>query len=200
MDELSNYFLKENPLSSFEEWHEAASKVEPNADAMVVSTYDETNKRPSSRFILYKGTKDQKIIFYTNYASPKSKELGENPEIALAFYWHNLGRQVRIHGRVTKLNSTDSASYFHSRDRDSQIASFISTQSSPISDKKSLLEKLDAAKKQFEGKEIPMPEQWGGYLVEPYEYEFFLYGPNRLNDRFLYQNKNNKWEVTRLSP
>lgn len=200
MDELLTYSLNPNPLTTFIEWHAAASKVEQNADAMAVSTYDEEKKRPNTRYLLYKGIQDNKIIFYTNYTSPKSKELDHNPEVALVFYWHQSGKQVRIHGKVTKMNASDSANYFHSRDRDSQIASYISSQSSPVKDKKGLIEKFNAAKKEFEGSEIPLPAQWGGFLVEPYEYEFFLYGENRLNDRFLYQLKDNSWEIGRLQP
>lgn len=200
MDELLTYSLKESPLETFMDWYEAASKVEQNAEAMAVSTYDELKKRPNSRFLLYKGVQDKKIVFYTNYMSPKSKELDQNPEIALVFYWHESKKQVRIHGKVKKMSAEVSAQYFKSRDRDSQLASYVSSQSSPIEDKKSLIKKFDDAKIKFEGMDVPCPPLWGGFLVDPYEYEFFLYGANRLNDRFLYEYKNNLWEVSRLQP
>ena len=200
MDELQEFELNKNPLITFQDWYQLALTKEQNAEAMAVATYDEVKKRPSSRILLFKGIQDQKIVFYTNYLSPKSTELALNPEIALTFYWHELGRQVRIHGKVTKMSREKSAHYFHSRDRESQIASYISTQSSPIQDKKSLLDKFNLAKKTFEGIEVPLPEQWGGFLVNPYEYEFFLYGENRLNDRFFYSYENNLWKVTRLQP
>ena len=200
MDNLLNYSLEENPLKAFLHWYEAAKKVEQNAEAMSVSTYDSEKKRPSSRYILFKGIKDQKLVFYTNYISPKSKELDNNPEIALAFYWHITKKQVRIHGKVTKMSKEDSASYFKSRDRDSQIASYLSSQSSEIEDKASLLLKFKQVDEQFLGQEIPLPAHWGGYLVEPYEYEFFLYGDHRLNDRFLYEYQKPNWKITRLQP
>ncbi|MBC7538883.1 MAG: pyridoxamine 5'-phosphate oxidase [Bacteriovorax sp.] len=200
MDELLNYSLKENALTSFVEWFEKAETVEQNAFAMAVSTYDHEKNRPNTRYLLYKGISDNKIVFYTNYLSPKAKDLSDNPEIALAFYWHVSKKQVRIHGRVSKMSHEDSTSYFHSRDRESQIASYLSHQSEPISDKAALLLKYNETVEKFEGKPIPLPENWGGFLVEPYEYEFFLYGDNRLNDRFLYQLKNQKWEVSRLQP
>lgn len=200
MDDLTSYSLLENPLETFINWQAEAAKIEQNAEAMAVSTYDEELKRPNTRFLLYKGTQNGKIVFYTNYISQKSKELETNPEIALVFYWPLSFKQVRIHGRVSKMSAEDSKRYFHSRDRDSQIASSISSQSSPIEDKKSLVDKFQAAQKKFEGKEIPMPEHWGGFLVDPYEFEFFLYGDNRLNDRFLYTNKNSVWTITRLQP
>ena len=200
MDDLVNYSLKDNPLVSFEDWFNEASLVEQNAQAMAVSTYDHELNRPSTRYLLYKGISDHKILFYTNYLSPKARELGDNPEIALAFYWHVSKKQVRIHGRVFKMNREDSEKYFHSRDRESQIASYLSHQSEKIEDKKALLLKYEATKELFAGKPIPLPDYWGGFLVEPYEYEFFVYGENRLNDRFLYQLKNQKWEVSRLQP
>lgn len=200
MDNFLNYSLNENPLTTFLAWYEEAAKIEQNAQAMAVSTIDQAKLRPNTRYLLFKGVEDQKIVFYSNYSSAKGKELDLNPEITLAFYWHESKKQVRIHGRVTKMNHADSVAYFHSRDRDSQIASAISSQSSPVADKKSLTDKFNAAKAKYEGQEIPMPDHWGGYLVEPYEYEFFLYGENRLNDRFQYIQKNNKWEITRLEP
>ena len=200
MDDLLNYSLKQDPLISFQDWYEAAMLVEQNAQAMAVSTYDQELNRPSSRYLLFKGVKDTKIIFYTNYLSPKGIELNDNPEIALTFYWHVSKKQVRIHGKVTKMSREESTIYFQSRDRDSQIASYLSKQSKVIEDKQALLLKFNKTRDLFAGKPIPLPEMWGGYLVEPYEYEFFLYGENRLNDRFLYKINNKKWEVSRLQP
>ena len=200
MDNLLDYNLKLDPLISFLDWHKGAFGVEQNADAMAVSTYDQVKNRPNTRYLLFKGVVDKKIIFYTNYLSPKAKELNENPEVALVFYWHSSQKQVRIHGKVSKMSMSDSESYFHSRDRESQLASSLSAQSTEIADKAALLIKLEETRQKFEGKTIPLPEHWGGFLVDPYEYEFFLYGENRLNDRFLYQLKNKKWEVSRLQP
>lgn len=200
MDNLLNYSLGNDPVTSFKEWFDAASLVEQNAPAMSVATYDHEHNRPMARVLLYKGMQNDCLTFYTNYLSHKSKDLDHNPEVCLNFYWHVSGRQVRIQGKVSKMSHADSEKYFHSRDRDSQIASYISTQSSTIADKQALMDKFEQTKKDFEGKQIPCPEHWGGYLVKPYEFEFFLYGANRINDRFLYQLKNNKWEVTRLQP
>lgn len=200
MDNLDAYFLSINPISSFLNWYEDALKIEQNAQAMSVATCDFANKRPTSRVLLFKGLMGDKIIFYTNYLSSKSKDLEHNPEVSLNFYWHVSGRQVRIQGRVEKMSADDSAKYFYSRDRDSQLASYISTQSAPIEDKIALDLKFKNAKEKFANIDIPMPAQWGGYLVDAYEFEFFIYGANRLNDRFLYERNNNKWEVTRLQP
>jgi pyridoxamine 5'-phosphate oxidase len=200
MDNLLNYSLTNNPITSFLDWYEKALMVEQNASAMSVASYDHDKNRPNSRYLLYKGMSENKIIFYTNYLSPKAHELNENPEVSLAFYWHTSEKQVRIHGKVIKMSRENSEKYFHSRDRESQIASYLSHQSEVIEDKAALLLKYKATNEMFEGKPIPLPENWGGFLVEPYEFEFFLYGESRLNDRFQYLLKNQKWEVHRLQP
>jgi pyridoxamine 5'-phosphate oxidase len=200
MDNLIEYELLDNPLESFVNWHSLAMSRELNADAMSVATYDADKKRPTSRYLLYKGIREQKIVFYTNYFSPKSHDIESNPEVALTFYWHNSKKQVRIQGRAERMSSSDSKKYFHSRDRESQIASYISHQSAFVEDKKALIEKFDAIKTKYANAEIPYPKNWGGYLVTPYEFEFFLYGEFRLNDRFLYTTSASGWSVKRLQP
>ncbi len=121
-------------------------------------------------------------------------------EASLLFYWHKSGKQVKVQGRVEKMDRESSRQYFHSRDRQSQLASYMSHQSAEVKDKAALIEKLNQVTKEFDGKEIPLPDHWGGYIFTPYEFEFFLYGEFRLNDRFLYQLNNGKWSVSRLQP
>ena len=201
MDDLLKYFLNNNAIASFTNWYEEATKVEQNAEAMTLSTIDTQKSRPDSRTVLFKGINNAgQLTFYTNYLSTKARELEKNNEASLLFYWHVSKRQVRIHGKVTKMNESDSKKYFQSRDRQSQLASFISEQSSPISNKEALLKKLEQASQEFLGKEIPYPANWGGFLFEPYEFEFFVYGDYRINDRFLYTKQNNDWTIVRLQP
>lgn len=202
MDNLLNYSLESNPLESFKKWYSSAQTCEQNPEAMSLATYDSVKNRPSIRTVLFKGFDEQnRLTFYTNYLSPKSMELENNPEACLVFYWHLSKKQVRIHGRVKKMAESASQKYFHSRDRESQLASYISHQSSPIENKDKLLEKLNLAKEQFKNKEIPLPAHWGGFVFEAYEFEFFLYGEHRLNDRFLYTiNNQQTWNITRLQP
>ena len=200
MDNLIKYSLTDNPLDSFMSWYSDAKKVEQNAEAMTLSTIDLKHNRPDARTVLFKGIKDGCCTFYTNYLSNKARELAGNNEACLLFYWHASKRQVRIQGQVRKMTEADSKSYFHSRDRQSQLASMISEQSSPIADKDALMTKLTEATKKYDGVEIPYPENWGGYLFEPYEFEFFVYGDYRINDRFLFKKQNNNWSVTRLQP
>ena len=201
MDDLINYSINKDPVDSFLKWFESALRVEQNAEAMTLSTIDSKLNRPDSRTVLYKGTKSGNLAFYTNYLSNKARELEVNNEASLLFYWHVSRKQVRIQGKVKKMSFEDSSEYFNSRDRQSQLASLISQQSSPIADKTALLAKLEEAKKKYEGAPIPCPPNWGGFLFEPYEFEFFIYGEYRINDRFLYKKEENgKWGITRLQP
>lgn len=201
LNELKDYNLGADPVKNFLNWYDEAIKVEDNADAMTLSTIDVELNRPFSRTVLYKGIKDNKIIFYTNYLSKKAQQMDQNNEVSLLFYWHKSIRQVRIQGKITKTSDEDSRKYFASRDRESQLASYISQQSAPIESKQQLLNNLEAAKTKFENSEVEKPIHWGGYLIEPYEFEFFIYGKYRLNDRFLYiLNNEGSWEISRLQP
>ncbi len=200
MDNLTNYHLNKDPVVSFLSWYEDAKKVEQNPEAMTLSTVDGLKGRPDSRTVLFKGMNADKFTFYTNYNSTKAQELAANNEACLLFYWHVSKRQVRVQGRVQKMSEADSRKYFASRDRVSQLASYISEQSSPIADKDALLKKLEEARMKFDGKEIPLPQTWGGFLFEPYEFEFFVYGDYRINDRFLYKLNDTNWSITRLQP
>lgn len=200
MENLSDYDLTSGPLDSFISWYEQAKKVEQNPEAMTLSTIDSKLSRPDSRTVLFKGLKSGNLTFYTNYTSTKSRELESNSEAAILFYWHVSKRQVRIQGKVTKMSPEDSKNYFRSRDRQSQLASYISEQSSPIEDKAALMKKLEDASNKFDGGEIPFPVNWGGFLFEPYEFEFFVYGDYRINDRFLFQKNGQGWNTTRLQP
>ena len=191
MDDLNKYSLSIEPLESFINWYEAAKAIEQNPEAMTLSTIDLKNNRPDSRTVLFKGLKEGCCTFYTNYLSNKGRELEQNNEACLLFYWHASGKQVRIQGRVRKMTKLDSKTYFHSRDRQSQLASLVSEQSSPI---------LADATNKYNGLEIPYPDNWGGFLLEPYEFEFFVYGDYRINDRFLFKKQNSNWSVTRLQP
>jgi len=201
LNELKDYNLGIDPIKNFLNWYAEAINVEDNADAMTLSTIELPANRPFSRTVLYKGMKEGKIIFYSNYLSQKAQQIEHNNEVSLLFYWHKSIRQVRIQGRVTKMSEAESKVYFASRDRESQLASYISKQSSPVASKSELLKNLEAAKLKFENKEVEKPIHWGGYLIEPYEFEFFIYGKYRLNDRFLYiLNNEGKWDISRLQP
>lgn len=200
MDNLNDYFLTSKPIESFSKWFLEAKKIEQNPEAMTLATVSKDEKRAEARTLLFKGFKGEALVFYTNYLSQKGRELEINKNACLLFYWYLSKRQVKIQGSVEKMSDLDSDLYFKSRDRESQIASFVSEQSAPISDKKTLLEKVDKANIFFQGKDIPRPKNWGGYIFTPYEFEFFVYGEHRINDRFFYKKSDNDWVVTRLQP
>lgn len=200
MSDYINYSLSADPLASLKNWYEDAKKVEDNPEAMTLSTLFAESKRPDARTVLLKGISAQALSFYTNYESKKGQELEKNNEACILFYWHKSKRQVRLQGKVVKMTQEESRSYFNSRDRESQLASYMSEQSHPIEDKNALIKKLEETKKRFEGQEIPLPKSWGGYFFTPYEFEFFVYGDYRINDRFLYELIDSQWKITRLQP
>lgn len=199
MDKISQFGLSNNPIESFKDWYQQAAKVEQNAEAMTVASVD-SEGRPDARVLLYKGFVEDGIAFYSNYKSIKAQEWQQNAEACLVFYWHVSKKQVRLRGKVKLMSRENSIKYFQSRDRESQLASYISEQSAPIEDKAELLRKLHLAKEKFDSSPIPTPEHWGGYIFIPDEVEFFLYGEHRLNDRFLYKLSAGQWTVCRLQP
>ena len=156
--------------------------------------------RDSARTVLYKGLQNNHLIFYTSYKGTKATQLESNPLVAGVFYWHELGKQIRFKGSVSKLSSEHNNTYFQSRAIDSQLAALISEQSSPISGREELLKKFREAQDLYKDKKIPSPENWGGYAIDIHEFEFFLHSDNRLNDRFLFVKAETSWNISRLQP
>lgn len=200
MENLNRFDITQNPVETFLNWFNKAKELDSYPDAFALATSDNEGN-VSVRYLLYKGVIDNQLVFYTNYNSSKSKQLDVNPKASMAFFWRNLGRQVRVTGSVKKMSRELSMKYFSGRDRESQIASYISSQSEVISDKETLLRIHAEKSKELEGKDVPYPENWGGYLVDPKEIEFFIYGEHRLNDRILFKNNSNEdWQIERLQP
>ncbi|MDZ7690635.1 MAG: pyridoxamine 5'-phosphate oxidase [Balneolaceae bacterium] len=200
-DGISEESVQDSPISQFGVWFEEALESDlTDANAMTLATATADGK-PSSRIVLLKGFDDDGFRFYTNYASRKGKELEENPHAALCFYWPALERQVRIEGKVSKLSREQSAKYFQSRPRDSQIGAWASNQSSELVSREQLETKFEEFSQKFEGKDVPLPDFWGGYRLNPHKIEFWQGRTGRLHDRIVYQ-KNNKgnWSIRRLSP
>lgn len=197
-DSLENFNLQDCPFKTFESWYEKSKVSEPNVDAMSVATVDASGV-PRNRFLLFKGILDSQFVFYTNYLSHKAKDLESNPRVSLNFFWPSTKYQIRVTGIAKKCPRKLSEDYFASRDRESQLASAMSKQSSPIASRSELIARMEELKKQFP-EEIPCPENWGGYFVEPVEFEFFIYGAFRLNDRFLFVKNESNWELQRLQP
>ncbi len=191
--------LTEHPMELFRQWmNEAIQNKVEEPTAMTLSTC--TDNEPDSRIVLLKGLAENGFIFYTNYNSKKGKQLQQNPQAALNFFWPPLERQVRVKGVISKLNKEESEAYFQSRPRDSQLGAWASPQSTEIGSRKELEDEYTRLSEQFKDEEIKMPEHWGGYLVSPTEIEFWQGRPNRLHDRFRYFLIDDKWQIKRLAP
>lgn len=201
-EQLLESNISDNPMELFQKWF---YEVDTNFDveetnAMTISTIG-LDGYPKSRVVLLKRYTYEGFIFYTNYHSEKGKAIEQNPNVCLSFFWHNAERQIIIKGKAEKIAENLSDGYFESRPRGSQLGSMISNQSEVIKDRDYLETKLSNAEKEFEGKEIPRPVFWGGYIVKPIEIEFWQGRPNRLHDRIRYKlQEDYNWKIDRLSP
>jgi pyridoxamine 5'-phosphate oxidase len=196
--------LNANPIAQFQSWFEdaktALKKKFLDVNAMTLATADK-NGKPSARIVLLKGLDERGFIFYTNYKSRKGRELSQNPNAALTFFWAELERQVCVAGKIKKLSRAESEKYFQSRPRASQIAAWASGQSSVLKNREALEIKWSELEKKFPGEKIPLPPNWGGLVLRPERIEFWQGRPSRLHDRFQYsRQKNNSWKLERLAP
>jgi len=160
---------------------ERAGVAEPNA--MVIGTVDAAG-RPVTRTVLCKNVDESGITFYTNYDSAKGADLAAVPYDSATFPWFRLGRQVHVRGPVTKVPHEQTADYWSKRPRGSQLGAWASHQSKPIASRAALLEQLAEVRQQFADRdEVPVPQNWGGYLIAPEVVEFWQGRENRLHNR-----------------
>jgi pyridoxamine 5'-phosphate oxidase len=174
----------------------AAQLPEPNAMTLATATPD---GKPSARIVLLKGFDQRGFVFYTNYESRKGQQLMSNPYAALIFYWSELERQVRIEGRVAQVTAQESDEYFFSRPRGSRLGAWTSPQSQVIAGRETLDERLREYEAQFVD-DVPRPQHWGGFRVEPEVIEFWQGRPSRLHDRLRYRRDDERWVIERLAP
>ena len=197
---LSEPDVTADPIDQFQHWFEEALEAdlhEPNAMTLATATPD---GKPSARIVLLKGFDERGFVFYTNYGGRKARELEQNPNCSLTFYWGELERQVRIEGRAARVTGEESDTYFASRPRGSQLGAWASEQSRPVENRTELEERLKELEEEYEGREIPRPPFWGGYRVEPQRMEFWQGRENRLHDRLLYTRSGGAWKTERLQP
>lgn len=198
---LSRADLKTDPVSQFTDWFEQARKTDiPDPTAMILATVG-PNGQPSQRTVLLKYYDETGFVFFTNYESRKAEEMKTNSRVSLLFVWLDLERQVQINGIASKISHAESAKYFMSRPKESQMAAWVSSQSHKLSSRQILMQKFQEMRTKIGEGKVPLPSFWGGYKVAPLEVEFWQGRKNRLHDRFLYtKNDNDNWELDRLAP
>ena len=198
---LSEADVNPNAIAQFEVWFQQAldaDLIEPNAMTIATATPE---GKPTARIVLLKGVSDRGFVFYTNYESQKGQQLIANPYAALVFLWQKLERQVRIEGKVAKLTAEESAAYFHSRPKASQLGAWASNQSRVIPNRQVLEQRLSQLQEEYSNNSVPLPEHWGGFRVVPNRIEFWQGRPSRLHDRLVYDlQEEGSWQIKRLSP
>ena len=189
-----------DPFLLFQEWFDEAERagvVAPEAMTLATATVDGA---PSARMVLLKGADEDGFVFYTGYDSRKGAELAENPRAALVFYWQPVGKQVRVEGLVERVSEAESAAYFETRPRGSQLAAWASQQSRPLASREELERRYAELEQEYEGRDVPLPSQWGGYRLQPEVIEFWEHHENRLHDRVRYTRAREGWQTERLAP
>ena len=189
-----------DPVAEFDRWFSQAldaQVLEPNAMSLATST---PKGIPSVRMVLLKGYDGRGFVFFTDYRSRKGSELDSNPHAALAFYWGELERQVRITGSVERTSQEESEQYYRSRPLGSRLGAWVSHQSRVIPSRALLETGLEEVKERFSTDDVPLPPHWGGYRLRHMEVEFWQGREDRLHDRIRYLREGEGWRVERLSP
>jgi pyridoxamine 5'-phosphate oxidase len=189
-----------DPIELFEAWFEAARSAGvqmPEAVALATASQDGA---PSARMVLLKGVDARGFVFFTNYGSRKASEMDANPRASLCFYWAVLERQVRASGRVARIDAEESAAYFATRPRGSQVGAWASKQSETLRAREDLDRAVRDVTERFAERDVPLPPFWGGYRLEPEEIEFWQGRADRLHDRLVYTRSGGEWSARRLYP
>jgi pyridoxamine 5'-phosphate oxidase len=198
-DSLDESRVSSDPFEQFRRWlQEAAGRHGALPQTMTLATATRSG-RPSARTLLLRTFDNSGLVFYTNYSGRKGKELAENPQAALVFYWPRLGRQIRVEGRVSKISARESDNYFSTRPRDSQLSAWASQQSRVVHDREFLEDRVMRYERKYPGR-VPRPPNWGGYRLRPSVFEFWKERPGRLHDRLRYRRLKGRWVVERLAP
>jgi pyridoxamine 5'-phosphate oxidase len=205
-DSTAKTFLDEatvdrDPITLFRKWFDAAiASGSRLPESMTLATATASGK-PSARVVLLKQVDEAGFVFYTNYRSAKAKELDQNPQAALVFYWVGLDRQVRVEGTVIRTSAEESDNYFRTRPRESQLGALASPQSEVIEGREVLEDRLRQLDEEYRDREVERPAHWGGYRLKPERFEFWENRPGRLHDRIVYDfQADGSWNIKRLAP
>jgi len=197
--ELRRADLASDPLEQFRSWYDEASAALDVPEAMALATAT-AEAAPSVRMVLLKGFDERGLVFYSHYTSRKGRELEANPQAALLFHWQPLGRQVRVEGRVERVEQEESDAYFATRPRDAQVGARASRQSGPLASRGELYDRLAELEGELAGGPVSRPPTWGGFRLTPAAWEFWQHRESRLHDRFRYEPEPGGWRIDRLFP
>lgn len=197
---LSRADMAPDPVVEFSSWFiEAVAAGVNQPNAFVLATAD-ANGAPSARAVLMKDLSEDGLVFYTNRESRKGRELGENPRAAACFVWIDLHRQIRLEGNVEPVDAATSDEYFASRPRGARLAAAASNQSAPVENRQVLDDRLSELASAYPDGDVPRPEAWGGYRIDPEVFEFWQGRPDRFHDRIRYRRNVSGWVMDRLAP
>lgn len=191
--------LGRDPIVALRAWLAEAQRSADRPQTMTLATAT-PDGLPSARVVLLRGLDDEGLVFFTNRESRKGEELRANPRAALVLHWWNLGRQVRVEGRVEEIDRSESAAYWETRPRASRVAGWVSAQSRPLAGREELEAAYAEAEARFAGAEVPLPDHWGGYRVLPDVVEFWRHRESRLHDRVRFTRGPGGWRRERLAP
>lgn len=209
---LEEVDVASNPIDQFTRWwNDAVASQIDEVNAMTLATVNAAGV-PAARIVLLKGYNPDGFIFFTNYESDKGKNLAQNPNAALVFFWKELERQIRIEGTVQKVSAEESDRYFNSRPASSRIGAWASPQSAVIENRLVIEQNVERYTSIFANDSIERPDHWGGYIVKPTSIEFWQGRSSRLHDRIRYKLETSgynaatdtrtdaNWKIERLAP
>ena len=197
--ELLEMNIDSDPMVQFAHWFKEYERAAAHeANTVCLSTYG--NLGPSSRIVLLKSFDARGFVFYTNYESRKAKEAEASAKVGMLFFWPELERQLRVQGQIERIEESESDRYFNSRPFESRMGALASNQSKPIKDRTELEHTYAELTKEWEGKEVERPKNWGGYRVVPIQMEFWQGRASRLHDRIEYNKEGQAWKFQRLAP